>query len=169
MVIPWARSSFRASSRKAYSNGLAVRSHNAFTCSSFPSGSEWVSASSRPMIVLLPWSTCPPITICIRPRGPVESIGGKTSAIPGPGATRGGRSTPTGEAHGAQLHEPLQRGLELRRTEPRLARDVLERLPPVGQLHDVRHRVAGARDRHAAVLGPRDQQLGRLRGTFRDL
>jgi hypothetical protein len=31
-----------------------------------PSGSEWVSASSRPMTVLFPWSTWPTITMFIR-------------------------------------------------------------------------------------------------------
>ncbi len=54
IVMPWACSSLSASSRKAYSNGLELSSHWARTDSSLPSGSEWVSASSRPITVLLP-------------------------------------------------------------------------------------------------------------------
>src|SRR5437762_12706952 len=65
MVIPWSCSSDRASSRKAYSNGLPVRRHSLRTASSFPCGSESVSASRRPTTVLLPWSTWPTITMFI--------------------------------------------------------------------------------------------------------
>ena len=59
----------RASRRKAYSKGLALRAHSARTCSSLPSGREPVSAKSRPMTVDLPWSTWPTTTIlnCSRP------------------------------------------------------------------------------------------------------
>jgi hypothetical protein len=38
------------------------------TDSSFPSGKDPVSASSRPTTVLLPWSTCPTMTMFMRMR-----------------------------------------------------------------------------------------------------
>src|SRR4051812_39266278 len=62
MVMPWDLSSLRASSRKAYSNGRAVRAQRSRICSSFPSGSDPVSASRRPITVLFPWSTWPTTT-----------------------------------------------------------------------------------------------------------
>ena len=63
MVIPCARSSLNASSRKAYPKGLPVRRHSSRIDSILPSGREPVSARSRPMTVDLPWSTCPATTI----------------------------------------------------------------------------------------------------------
>ena len=48
MVIPWSRSAFSASMRKAYSNGMPRRSHMALIASTLPSGIEPVSWNRRP-------------------------------------------------------------------------------------------------------------------------
>src|SRR5262245_52309625 len=80
MVMPWSCSSDRASSRKAYSKGLPVRSHSCRTASSLPCGSEPVSASRRPTTVDFPWSTCPTTTICMRDR----AAGAVRDAAPAP-------------------------------------------------------------------------------------
>ncbi len=62
IVMPYACSSLSASSRNAFSNRFACRSHVQRPASSFPSGSEPVSSSRRPTTVLFPWSTCPVTT-----------------------------------------------------------------------------------------------------------
>ena len=54
MVMPWSRSDWKASIRKAHSNGMPRRSHIALMASSLPSGSEPVSWNRRPTSVDLP-------------------------------------------------------------------------------------------------------------------
>lgn len=65
MVMDWACSSFRASMRRAYSKGMPWAAQRARMPSSLPLGRELVSASRRPMTVLLPWSTWPTKTTFI--------------------------------------------------------------------------------------------------------
>src|SRR5262249_48544555 len=69
MVMPWSRSDWKASIRKAHSKGIPRRSHMARIASSLPSGSEPVSWKSRPTSEDLPWSTWPTMTArnCSRP------------------------------------------------------------------------------------------------------
>src|ERR1051326_2073744 len=117
MVIPWARSSLRASSRNAYSNGRPLRSQSARTCSSLPSGSAPVSARSRPTTVLFPWSTWPPITTL--------SCWRKGSGVRGQGSGDRLKNTEAGSLPPPQTHPPRDRRLLHRR-------DLLHRLAELG-------------------------------------
>ena len=54
MVMPWSRSAWNASSKKAHSNGMPRFSDIALMASSLPSGIEPVSWISRPTSVDLP-------------------------------------------------------------------------------------------------------------------
>src|ERR1041384_3525194 len=74
-----------------------------------------------------------------------------------------------GEPHGAQLAEPLQRGLERRHRELGPRGELLERALPVGEGYHGGDAGVALRHGHAPMRRSRDQQLGGGLGRGRQL